>query len=207
MTRKRQTVDKKKQRAPQQQQQQSRSPVLGFLFFAGIIGIIAMAVYFFVIDNPEPLPELTADFDIEAVIDNSVAYEAIGREHIPDSQEREYNSNPPTSGPHNARWVRPNGVYTTQYSDTLLIHNLEHGHVWLSYRDEGDTEAIAILRAVQEKYADRVIVTYRPENDNRIEVAAWTRLLSLNELDSDQIEAFIVRYSDQAPESILERMN
>ncbi|MGB7339155.1 MAG: DUF3105 domain-containing protein [Phototrophicaceae bacterium] len=200
MARTRQTLEKKKQ----EESQQSRSPILGFFFLAGIIGVIALAVYFFVIDNPQPLPELNADFDIEAVVDNSVAYESVGRDHIADDVAREYNSNPPTSGAHNPRWVRPNGTYTSQFSDTLLIHNLEHGHVWLSYRDEGDEDAVAILRAIQEKYSDRVIVTYRPENDTRIAVAAWTRLLTLEGLDSDQIEAFIVRYSDQAPESILE---
>jgi|GEM_PF-2161144 len=202
MARQRQTLDKSKKPTKEQAQQQSQ--LYGILFVTGILIIAALAIYFFVIDVEQPLPELNADFDVASVPDNSVAYESAGRSHIPDSQPREYNSNPPTSGNHNPRWITPIGTFTEELNEYMLVHNLEHGHVWLSYRDAGDTEAIALLRAIQEKYPDRTIVTYRPANDTRIAAAAWTRLLTLDELDSDQLEAFIVRWSDNAPESIME---
>jgi hypothetical protein len=38
-----------------------------------------------------------------------------------------------------------------------------------------------------------------------VAAAAWTRLLSLDELDVAQLEAFIIRHSDNAPESIMGR--
>ena len=200
MARQRQTLDKKK--AEEIRQAKVQSQLYGVLFMVGIVCVLALGIFFF-LNREQALPELTADFDIESIEDNSVEFEMIGREHIPDSEAREYNSNPPTSGAHNPRWVTPIGTFTEELSDTLLVHNLEHGHVWLSYRDADDQDAIAILRAIQEKYPDRVVVSYRPDNDARITAAAWTRLLTLDELDSEQIEAFIVRYSDQAPESIL----
>src|SRR3989344_5078 len=43
-----------------------------------------------------------------------------------------YNSNPPTSGPHYeqpSRW----GVSQAELPDEQLIHNLEHGGIWISY--------------------------------------------------------------------------
>ena len=202
MARQRQSLEDRSEQ--EQQQAQVQSQLYGVLFAVGIVVVVGLAIYFFVFNNEQSLPELNPDFDIEAIVDNSEEFPVLSRDHIPDSQEREYNSNPPTSGPHSGRWVSPIGVFTTQLSDTMLIHNLEHGHVWISYRDEDDDEAIALLTAIQNKYSDRVVVTYRPENDARIAVTAWSRLMNMNELDSDQIEAFIVRYSDQAPESIME---
>jgi hypothetical protein len=47
-----------------------------------------------------------------------------------------------------------------------------------------------------------VIVTYRPQNVDRIVAAAWTRLMPLETPDEDAILAFILRFRNQAPESI-----
>lgn len=51
-------------------------------------------------------------------------------------------SNPPTYGPHypfqcdgqnSAITQRPTGVYETEQPDEDMVHELEHGHVWISY--------------------------------------------------------------------------
>ena len=53
-------------------------------------------------------------------------------------------SNPPNYGPHHGFdpqgtdvnpgiTPRPTGVYTSEQPDEDLIHNLEHGHAWISY--------------------------------------------------------------------------
>lgn len=191
-------IEKRKQK-----EQQARQQVFMMLFFVGIVITIGLGAFFLLNQNSEePLPELAADFDFESIVDNSVAYEMVGRNHIAPDAPHNYNSNPPTSGDHNERWISPLGIYE-QLADDQLVHNLEHGHVWLSYRDANDSEALTLLTAIQEKYPDRTIVTYRPENDNRIAAAAWIQLLVLDELDREQIEAFIIRHSDNAPESIL----
>ena len=57
----------------------------------------------------------------------------LARDHIKDSDpDPEYNSNPPTSGPHSAVWTAP-GFYESEKSDRNLIHSLEHGYVVVSY--------------------------------------------------------------------------
>jgi uncharacterized protein DUF3105 len=200
------------------EERQQRQQVFMILFFVGIVIAVGLAVFFFT-DQEERISveqtreeqaleypasvELAADFDFESVVDNSSAYNVTERAHLPPDAPRNYSSNPPTGGNHNGRWVSPLGVYD-QLADDQLLHNLEHGHVWLSYRDIDDIEALALLTAIQQKYSDRAIVSYRPENDNRIAASAWTRLLVLDELDRAQIEAFIIRHGDKAPESILE---
>ncbi len=142
------------------------------------------------------------DVNLAAVPDNSQAFPIQSREHIqPGAQHPPYNSNPPTGGWHYAQTART-GVYTEALADETLVHNLEHGHVWLSYRDADDEEALAVLRDLQRFYPDYVIVTHRPQNDTRIAAAAWGRLLTLDEPDVAQLQAFVVRYRERAPENI-----
>ena len=57
----------------------------------------------------------------------------LGRDHIKDSDpDPEYNSNPPTSGPHSSNPTSA-GFYETEKSDRNLIHSLEHGYVVIAY--------------------------------------------------------------------------
>lgn len=58
----------------------------------------------------------------------------LGREHwdLDKLVGVEYNSNPPTSGPHDPDWIRP-GVYEVAQDKYKLIHSLEHGYVVIHY--------------------------------------------------------------------------
>ena len=62
-----------------------------------------------------------------------------GRDHVPAGTIGEYNSNPPTSGPHYAQWEKP-GIYSKVLQDGNLIHSLEHGYVIISYNCIKKTE-------------------------------------------------------------------
>ncbi len=114
-----------------------------------------------------------------------------------------YNSNPPTSGPHWPEGVR-DGIYDRSQPDEGLIHSLEHGRIWISYKSsipESAKEAINKLAGSQTK----VIVTVRDANDTDITLAKWRRLdtFNLNQdggFDEQRILDFIKRYRDTAPE-------
>jgi hypothetical protein len=143
-----------------------------------------------------------AAVDLNSVPDNSVEYPMVSRDHIEvGAQHEAYNSNPPTSGPHYASPLQTN-VYNQELPDEYVVHNLEHGHIWLSYRDMSDTEVINLLTQLQHENPAWVIVSYRPEDPSRLVAAAWQHLLTLDAPDAAQLRAFIQRYRDQAPESI-----
>ena len=129
-----------------------------------------------------------------------VAVPEMGRDHIaPGTEHEPYNSNPPTSGPHYANpanW----GFYEEPLSDEQLIHNLEHGGIWISYKNPDDSELEAQLKAISEKYTLKVIITPRPQDDSPIAVAAWGRLLKLETFDRSQIEDFIKVFINKGPE-------
>jgi hypothetical protein len=125
-----------------------------------------------------------------------------GRDHIPAAQRHPaYNSNPPTSGWHDpspANW----GTYRTEIPDEVLIHNLEHGGIWISYKDPSDSALVEKLEALAERYKSKVIVTPRPKNDSPIAVAAWTRLMKLDAYDERKIVDFINTYKNKGPEQV-----
>ncbi len=140
--------------------------------------------------------------DLAQVPDRSQTYDIQSREHIAvGASHPAYNSNPPTGGWHYAE-PADIGFYTNQLPDEQLVHNLEHGQIWISFRDAQDTAAIDVLREVQGRQPGSVIVTYRPENPARIAAASWGQLLLLDEPDTNQIYAFITRYKNRAPEPL-----
>lgn len=127
-------------------------------------------------------------------------YPIQGRDHIALAQPHPaYNSNPPTSGWHYAQpadW----GFYNEELPDEVLVHNLEHGGIWLSYRSAEDTELINQLVALIRRYRSKVIVTQRSRNDTRLAVAAWGHLMKLDRYDDAAIVTFINRFKNRGPE-------
>lgn len=117
----------------------------------------------------------------------------IGATHLQQGQRYgSYTSNPPTSGPH---WPTPApwGVYNEPLADETVVHNLEHGGIWVSYKNAKDSDLAGRLDDVARRYR-KVVVTPRPANDAPIAAAAWGRLLKLQTFDEAQIVAFIAAY-------------
>lgn len=58
----------------------------------------------------------------------------LGRDHVPKEkwEKFKYNSNPPTSGPHDVDWIKA-GAYASPQGDGFLVHSLEHGYIIISY--------------------------------------------------------------------------
>lgn len=126
----------------------------------------------------------------------------MGREHIaPGSPRPNYNSNPPTSGPHfptTAAW----GVHEEIIDDGYLVHNLEHGGIWISYKNPEDQDLVAKLEALANQYQIKVVLTPRPENDAPVALAAWGRLLKLQAYDEAAIKKFIKAFVNKGPENV-----
>lgn len=127
------------------------------------------------------------------------AYEIQPSEHIqPGGDHPSYNSNPPTSGwhyPQQADW----GFYTEELSDERLVHNIEHGGIWISYLDVSE-ETRSRLEDLAAEYPRSVIVTKRSANDAPIAVASWGRLMELQSFDRSRIVEFIEQNRNHSPE-------
>ncbi|MBI2023514.1 DUF3105 domain-containing protein [Candidatus Giovannonibacteria bacterium] len=143
--------------------------------------------------------------------DLSKAVPEVSREHIKegDHQTSLYNSNPPTSGPH---WGEPlsDGIYDVEKPDEAILHGLEHGRIWISYKPDIPGSAIAALKALA-KSESRVILEPRSANDADIALAAWARLDKFDlvpdgTFDAKRITDFIKRYRDKGPEFVPQDM-
>ena len=129
-----------------------------------------------------------------------VLYPNLGQEHIAiGASHTAYNSNPPTSGPHYAQPAKW-GVYRYELPDEQLVHNLEHGGIWISYNQTVASDTVDKLEALAQKYPDKIIVEPRAKDDSPIALASWTRLLPLNEFDETTILNFIRLNKNRSPE-------
>jgi len=122
------------------------------------------------------------------------------RDHINQSETvQAYNSNPPTSGPH-AGAIK-GGFYSEEILDINGVHNLEHGYIWITYRNISPN-AIATLKKIAKRYSGRVLVSERMANDTQITLASWGRLDKMTEstFDEDYALRFIKKYTNKSPE-------
>ena len=124
--------------------------------------------------------------------------------HVGSISGVEYNSNPPTSGPHYSTPARP-GFRENPIDDGNLIHSMEHGLIWISYNPRIGEEAEK-LREVASSFT---VITQREANNEDIAIASWGRLDVFNldggTIDADDLQRindFVLRYYDKGPESI-----
>ena len=137
-----------------------------------------------------------------------------GREHVEELPEDfEYNSFPPTTGPHHpvpAPW----GVYDDPVDQLRLVHNLEHGGLVIQHGEgvpQGQVDAI--LEWYREDPNGKVVAPL-PDLEERIAVAAWTApetagedeptgegvLMTCPGFDRAAFDAFKDRYGFRGPE-------
>jgi hypothetical protein len=126
------------------------------------------------------------------------------RNHIPEGSPRPaYNSNPPTSGDHYDKPAHE-GFYDQPIVDEHMVHNLEHGDIWVSYR--ASTTPASVVDQLKSLSDPKLVITPRADDPNDICQAAWGRLdcwnLDGKPLDTGRIDDFIKRYKYKGPEQI-----
>lgn len=127
------------------------------------------------------------------------SFSSQGQAHIAaGAAHPEYNSNPPTSGWHYAQpanW----GVYQNELPDEQIIHNLEHGGIWISYKDV-DADTLSKIENVAKRNSNKLIVTPRAKNNTAIALVSWGRRMELDSFDEQIIVDFIKSNKNNSPE-------
>lgn len=140
--------------------------------------------------EPPPPPELEA---VETIPD-------MGAEHLaPGQAAPEYNSDPPTSGPHSAT-PAPCGIYRQPVPDVAYLHSMEHGAIVIQYDPELTQDQIELLEEIGRSVGGEIIVAPRPGNPAPVALTAWTKLLLLDEVDGDVIAGFEREFGNRSPE-------
>jgi hypothetical protein len=114
----------------------------------------------------------------------------------------EYDRHPPVGGDHGSEAL-PCGFYTEQADDKLLVHDLEHGVVWLAYATDLPDDDLAELERLVEEHGTVIAMPYDGLDAGVAVVAtSWGRQLTLDSVEDERLEQFVERYrqSDAAPE-------
>jgi hypothetical protein len=110
----------------------------------------------------------------------------------------DYEQSPPAGGPHHPTWLDC-GVYDEPVSEENVVHDLEHGTVWITYEPGLDEESVA---ALEEALPQNGILS--PYDDLRapVVVTVWERQLELTGADDPRLQLFIDEFGagETAPE-------
>jgi hypothetical protein len=129
-----------------------------------------------------------------------------GRDHVAEGTTVEYDSEPPTSGPHYASWA-PAGIHREVVADEYLVHNLEHGHIVIYYTPDTSRlsdESVAKITELTEEFDgqwDAVLAVPRPDMDAELTLTAWNHKMELDSFDEELIDAFVEAYRGRGPEN------
>jgi len=135
--------------------------------------------------------------------------------HVPEGTAIQWDSNPPSSGPHYPIWAAFQ-AYATPVPRGYYVHDEEHGAIVLLYAcadDAGCPEVAAALQQVSDAIPDdplcmaagegvrvRTVITPDPLLDVPVAAAAWGWVYKAQCVDLPTLEAFAVAHYAQGPE-------
>ena len=159
------------------------------LIAAGIIGYGVWAAARSSNEASTPFEERAAA--IEGIVNyrNNPDKTITSREHKTGSLT--YATNPPVGGDHNPRWQNCNGdVYTAPIPKEHAVHSLEHGAVWVTYKQGLPADQVDKLKSKVEGQ-DYMLMSPIAGLDRNVSLQAWGYQLKLDSADDSRIDDFI----------------
>lgn len=186
-----QRSSKREQRRAHQRQQQMKGNLIWGGLGLGVLAIIGLIVW-------QGLRPRTGE-EIPIMTSTHIAV---------DSDPGEYNSDPPTSGPHYPDEAQA-GFYDTnsyQYPAGYLVHNLEHGYIIFWYNcglvDEAAcTDLKSQIKSVLDEFNNVKVIAYLWDSiDMPVAMTSWGRLLKMETFDAAQARTFYKTNLNKSPE-------
>ena len=171
----------------------SNKVFIGFIVFV-IVGSVG---YFALNKKNNPAPERLG-----------TSQQDKGQKHV-EGIEKQSNKGgqPPTSGDH-AISPLPWQVYDQEIPDSVAIHNLEHGGIYISYRPDVPKEQIDKIKAVFfEPFSidnftpNKVVLAPRPLNESPIILSSWTQSQKFESFDEEQMVQYYRTNVGKSPEA------
>jgi hypothetical protein len=147
--------------------------LLGVLIIAGVVAAATMFA------NEKPIST-----DLSEV----VVYENLDNSHLPG--DIDYPQTPPVGGPHADEWLEC-GVYLEPVRDENVVHDLEHGTVWITYQPElGDDDVEELAGLLPQ---NGILSPYAGQSAPVV-VTVWGRQLELTGADDPRLPLFIKEF-------------
>jgi hypothetical protein len=130
-----------------------------------------------------------------------------GNTHVDDGQPITYKVYPPTSGTH---YNNPTaaGFYDTTVPEGNFVHSLEHGYIVIYYKPDVPDATKQQLKDLMTqlplgKYGKvKLVIVPYTNMSTPFAIAAWDRLLLLNQYSPDEIKTFYQQWVDKGPEDV-----
>lgn len=124
-----------------------------------------------------------------------------GQQHVSSLTAKvDYNSFPPTSGPHYVQPAPWNFYDSPIDSQVRGVHNLEHGGIVIQWGSGVPTATIEQLRSFWQESPNGMLMAPLPKLGNRIAITAWTHLASCTRFNESAFKAFRDAYRAKGPE-------
>lgn len=183
---------------------QAASPTVKRVILA-VAAVLVVVVGYFVfkpIVNPSD-PEGGDPANNVPALSAVQTFSYVGNQHTSDPVT--YEQTPPAGGPHDPVWENC-GVYTQQLRNENVVHSLEHGTVWVTYRPDVSSSDVQTLQTALDAVKDKkTILSPYPGQPSPVVVTVWNAQLDLRSADDPRLATFIQFYGDghTAPEAAM----
>lgn len=166
---------------------QPKIPLWGWAALTGVLAVLIVGGLFY-LGNQDP-----------TTASNNIA----GVEFFPEPgaghQEGDiaYADDAPVGGIHNPAWQNC-GIYDEPVRVENVIHSLEHGAVWIAYRNLPADQVEILRELVREQRRTRreplIILAPKPDLKDPIVATAWRVQLRLDNATDERLARFVSRY-------------
>ncbi|AGL20604.1 hypothetical protein L083_7094 [Actinoplanes sp. N902-109] len=165
----------------------------GPLAVAGVVvliaaGIIGVGIYYGVKGSASWEDKVTA---IKGVVDyrSQKNPKIDSRNHVDGPQT--YVTNPPVGGDHNPTWQNCMGdVYPEPIANEHAVHSLEHGAVWVAYKQGLAADQVTKLQA-KVQGQEYMLMSPVAGLDKNVSLQVWGYQLKVDNADDSRIDEFI----------------
>ena len=128
-------------------------------------------------------------------LDAVEVYDDLDPAHTDDDVD--YPQSPAVGGPHAPAWLEC-GVYDEPVREENVVHDLEHGTIWIAYDPEADVDVEALAGLLPQ---NGILAPY-DDLGSPVVVTVWGRQLALDGADDPRLPLFIDTYEggETAPE-------
>jgi hypothetical protein len=125
----------------------------------------------------------------------------------PGGKSPKWNTNPPTSGPHYGI-AAIFGLYDQPIELARLVHNLEHGGIYILYGDDVPDATVEQLRGFYNDHQTGTIMAPLPQLNDQFALGAWMSdgedgnayLAKCGQFDENAVSTFFRAFQFQGPE-------
>jgi Protein of unknown function (DUF3105) len=215
-------AEKPRVKAPKQRASSSRDPAdrkryitMGVALAGLVLGAAAVAAVLGFVGGPGRPGEADVRTKMQAAGCTLQSVKAQpGRHSLAPDGTADWNTDPPTSGPHFG--FNPNGsvgtviwgAYNEPVQFARLLHNLEHGGIYILYGDKVSAATVEKLRAFYDRHRNGTVLAPYPKLGDKTALGAWVagsgetkgQLAKCGAFDEEALSEFFSAFQFSGPE-------